>query len=343
MKRLIASIIFAVALPLNAAEPLSTSVDWREWYYYTNRTRWNNKSLSELRADAKAGHAVAKYALAKRLFKEGRDKYAEGDALIEEAAQLGLPQAIYDQALDHTRIPHDDVRSKFVVFEKAAATGYPEAQVQVAQILESGKVARPDHERALKLMRAAADAGDSDGHFNLGLMYSVGIGEPRDANDSALYHIRCAADAGNTSAMEVLAKRYRVGYTVPKDFLRSGLIFVVAASNAYGEFSDTFIRLAPTEPDAEKFNAVLDLYVAAVIRNDAKAFATLGEMHERGDGGEIRLSRAAAFFDLSARKGNTSAAGKRDVLLKKLNPDEYKAFRRDVDLVTEVQKLRMER
>lgn len=343
MTRFILSLFFAASSVAMAAEPLSTSTDWREWYYSTNRTRWNAKPISELRAGAKAGHAVAKYALAKRLFKEGSEKYAEGDELIRQAAELGLAQAIYDQGLERRRDRADDLRGQFELFEKAATSGYPRAQVAMAQIIESGNLMRPDHERALQLLRSAADAGDDAGHWLLGLMYSVGVGEPREGNDTAIYHIRCAAQAGNTTAMDELAKRYRQGYTVPKDLLRAAAIFVEAASHPFGEFTDAAFRLEATEPDAEKFNAVVDLFVAALIRNDANAFPTLAEMHTQGDSGEINLPRAAALFDLASRNGNSAAAAKRDALLPKFTADEYKRFRGDVDWMTAVQKRRMER
>jgi hypothetical protein len=287
---------------------------------------------------------VAKYALAKRIFHEGdRARYPEGGAMVAEAAQLGLPQAIYDHAMDIKRDHPDDLQTIFETFEKAAATGYPPAQVAMAEIVEAGKLMRPDHERALRLMRTAADIGDSDAHFALGLMYSVGIGEPRNADDTAIYHIRCAAQAGNTSAMDELAKRYRVGYAVPKDLLRAAAIFVDAASNAFGEFSDASFRLQASEPDADNFNRVVDLFVAGLIRNDTKAFATLGEMHEQAEQGQTNLVRAAALFELAAANGNKAFAQNRDRLLSNFSADQKADFRQELKWTKAIPERRMNR
>jgi TPR repeat protein len=245
--------------------------------------------------------------------------------------------------MDLKRDHPNDLRAIFDTFEKAAATGYPEAQVAMAHMIEAGKLMRPDHERALQLMRAAAGADDSEGHFALGLMYSVGIGEPRNARDTAIYHIRCAAQAGETSAMNELASRYRTGYTVPKDFLRATVIFVDAASNTYGAFSDASFRLQATEPDADRFNHVVDLTVAALIRSDANAFATLGEMHAQGDYGQTNLVRAAALFDLAAANGNKASGSKRDQLISTFTPDQKSQFRDELKWMKAIPERRMNR
>jgi hypothetical protein len=328
MKTLLCILGLLPALVASGAEPIATSIDWRQWYYATNRARWNAKSDTQLRAEAKSGNALAMYALAKRIYKQrDRNKYPEADSLVAEAAKAGLAQAIEDRALEIRGDSPNDRRSRFELFEKAAATGYPPSQVWVAQILESGKLFRPDPERSLQLMRAAADAGDADGHFLLAMMYSAGIGEPRSPDDKAIYHLKCAAEAGETSAMNELARRYRLGYTVPKDFLRSAAIFVESASHPFGEFSDASFRLNATDPDADRFNHVVDLFVAALIRSDAKAFATLGEMHEQADQGQTNIVRAAALFDLAAANGNSAAAQKRDRLLSNFTPDQKAGFR----------------
>jgi TPR repeat protein len=344
MMRLLLLIFFCCALTARGAEAPSASTDWRQWYYSTNRARWNAKTDSQLRAEAQSGNALAMYALAKRIYKERNpNKYPEAESLIAEAAKAGLPQAIEDRAMDIRGDSAKDRRSRFELFEKAAATGYPPAQVWVAQILESGKLFRPDPERSLQLMRAAADVGDSDGHFLLAMMYANGVGEPRGPDDKAIYHIKCAAENGDTSAMNELARRYRLGYTVPKDFLRSAAIFVEAASHPFGEFSDASFRLNATDPDADRFNPVIDLFVAALIRGDPKAFATLGEMHAQGDRGQTNLVRAAALFDLAAAFGNKGSAQKRDRLLSSFTPDQKIQFRDELKWMKAIPERRMNR
>jgi TPR repeat protein len=318
-------------LVVSGAEPSGASTDWREWYYPTNRVRWTAKTDPQLRAEAKSGNAVAMYALAKRIYGErDRDRYPEARSLMAEAAKAGLSQAIESTALDIRGDSPGDQRARFELFEKAAATGYPPALVWVAQILQAGKLFRPDPERSLQLMRAAADAGDTQGHFLLAMMYSTGVGEPRGPDDKPIYHIKSAANGGDGSAMNELARRYRLGYTVPKDFLRSVAIFVESASQAYGEFSDAGFRLNATALDADEFNHVVDLFVAALIRSDGKALAALGEMHARGDHGQTNLVRAAALFELAAANGQKVSAQQRDRLWSNLTPDQKSAFRDEV-------------
>jgi TPR repeat protein len=143
--------------------------------------------------------------------------------------------------------------------------------------------------------------------------------------------------------MDELARRYRIGYAVPKDFLRAAAIFVDAASNSFGEFSDASFRLQATEPDADHFNHVVDLFVAALIRSDAKAFATLGEMHAEGDQGQTNLVRAAALFDLAAANGSKASAQKRDHLLSNFTPDQKAGFRDELKWMKDIPELRKNR
>ena len=62
----------------------------------------------------------------------------------------------------------------------------------------------------------AAQAGDNEAQFNLGALYSAGVGRPRSDEEAFKWFSR-AADQGHAHAMLVLAGLYAIGRGGPKD------------------------------------------------------------------------------------------------------------------------------
>lgn len=62
----------------------------------------------------------------------------------------------------------------------------------------------------------AAQAGDNEAQFNLGALYSAGVGRPRSDEEAFRWFSR-AADQGHAHAMLILAGLYAIGRGGPKD------------------------------------------------------------------------------------------------------------------------------
>ena len=62
----------------------------------------------------------------------------------------------------------------------------------------------------------AAQSGDNEAQFNLGALYSAGVGRPRSDEEAFKWFSR-AADQGHAHAMLVLAGLYAIGRGGPKD------------------------------------------------------------------------------------------------------------------------------
>ena len=58
-------------------------------------------------------------------------------------------------------------------------------------------------EEAVKLIHLAADQGDANAQFNLGVMYDQGQGVPQDYQQAVKWY-RLAADQGHASALRLL-------------------------------------------------------------------------------------------------------------------------------------------
>ncbi len=97
-----------------------------------------------------------------------------------------------------------DPRKAEDILKTAAATGMPNAKVDLAEMYLNGEVGQPAPKRALPLLQSAADSGHPLGQFLLGQMYEDGNAVPKDINKAAELYI-ASARGGLREAKERLA------------------------------------------------------------------------------------------------------------------------------------------
>jgi len=97
-----------------------------------------------------------------------------------------------------------DPRKAEAILRTAAATGMPNAQVDLAQMYLNGEAGPPSPKRAVPLLKRAADAGHPLGQYLLGQMYEEGNAVPKDINRAAELYIS-SARGGLQEAKERLA------------------------------------------------------------------------------------------------------------------------------------------
>ena len=78
-------------------------------------------------------------------------------------------------------------------------------------------------------LRLAADQGDSDAQFYLGLMYDHGSGVPQDHGEAVRWY-RLAADQGDTAAQFNVGVRHYNGLGVPQDYIAAHMWANLAAA-----------------------------------------------------------------------------------------------------------------
>lgn len=126
---------------------------------------------------------------------------------------------------------------------------------------------RGDDATALRLMRPLADQGNAVAQYNLGFMYSNGLGVPRDYAE-ALKWYRRAANQGDD-----------------------------AGQNNVGNIYDRGLGLAQDYAEAIKW------YRLAVARGNAKAQINLGFLYFQGYGLPQDFAEAIKCFQLAADRG----------------------------------------
>ncbi len=83
---------------------------------------------------------------------------------------------------------------------------------------------------ALRRLREAAEQGDADAQYSLGLIYANGQGVPRDHAEAAKWY-RKAAEQGHAKAQYRLGFMYEYGVGVPRDLVLAHMWSNLAATH----------------------------------------------------------------------------------------------------------------
>jgi TPR repeat protein len=141
----------------------------------------------------------------------------------EESAKTSAPR----------EIPNSQIQT-------AAKVSSGSQRVEPAQGLWAQAVARHqegDEPGALRLTRAAAQAGNSVALYQLGYLYKHGEGGlPRDLREAASWYTK-SASLGNPEAEATLGLLYEEGDAVPEDWVKAAQLYQQSAeqNNAIGQ------------------------------------------------------------------------------------------------------------
>jgi uncharacterized protein YdaT len=105
-------------------------------------------------------------------------------------------------------------------YEKAADGGNPDAMFKLGVIYQNGQGVALDYAKAREWYEKAADRGNADAMANLGWLYANGRGVPQDYAKAREWYEK-AADNGNAPAMVSLGLLYENGKGVPQDYAKA--------------------------------------------------------------------------------------------------------------------------
>jgi uncharacterized protein len=211
-----------------------------------------------------------------------------------------------------------------------------------------------DYQGAYKEWKAAADAGQAEAQFDLGVLYAQGLGVRRDLTEASKWY-RKAADQGNAEAEFALGQMYSRGWGVPRDEADAIRWFQMANSvesdgpptdwatvEGYGMEKDQkqaahWYRLAADKGHAEAQFNLGRLYAsgqgvkkdeeqaerwtsASAIQGYVPAMANLGDRYATGRGVAQDDKRAYFWLTLAFLHGDRSVEKSRSVEGAKLKP-----------------------
>ncbi|MBR0840741.1 SEL1-like repeat protein [Bradyrhizobium liaoningense] len=171
----------------------------------------------------------------------------------------------------------------------AALKGDATAAYEIGMRFAEGKGVATNYDEAAKWYDRAAQAGVVPATFRLGTLYEKGLGVKKDADIARRYYTQ-AAERGNAKAMHNLA---------------------VLDADGGG-------RGANYKSAAQWFRKAAD-------RGVADSQFNLGILYARGIGVEQNLAESYKWFSLAAAQGDADAAGKRDDVAKRLDPQSLAA------------------
>ncbi len=122
-----------------------------------------------------------------------------------------------------------DYKQALVWFRKAADQGNADAQFSLGIMYEGSWGVRRDYKQAAIWYRKAAEQGEALAQESLGNAYRDGNGVLKDPAQAVMWY-RKAAEQGDASAQKSLGDLYEAGQGVPQDYIQAYMWFNLAAS-----------------------------------------------------------------------------------------------------------------
>jgi TPR repeat protein len=127
-------------------------------------------------------------------------------------------------------------------FRRAANQGNADAQFNLGVMYANGQGVPQDEAEAVKWYRLAADQGNAYARTNLGLMYAGGRGVPQDSSEAVKWY-RLAADQDAAAAEYNLGEAYRDGRGVPQNYTEAIKLFRRAADQGDADAQSAYEML----------------------------------------------------------------------------------------------------
>lgn len=164
-------------------------------------------------------------------------------------------------------------------------------------------------ESEIRLLKKAAESGDSDAQIKLGSCYYEGKKGVEQSYIEALRWFRKAAEQGNAEAQIMLGYCYENGKGVEKDFSETIKWYRLAAEqgNAKAQFKLAVFYSTKDVNGQVNHQEEVKWYRMAAKQGHAQAQLMLGLCFYFGNGVEINMDEAVKWIRLSASQGNKDA------------------------------------
>jgi uncharacterized protein len=227
--------------------------------------------------------------------------------------------AFGDTAAGMQAFRNRDYATAFREWKSAAEAGQAEAQFDLGLLYAQGLGTRTDLTEAAKWYRKAAEQGNAQAEFALGQMYSRGWGAPRDTTD-AMRWMQMANDPASDGPPTEWTRIE--GYGIEQDQKQAAYWYRKAAEQGHPEAQYNLGRLYATGAGVPRDqDEALRWVRAAASQGYAPAQARFGLRYATGSG--IPQDHRLAYFWLTVAflHGDKSQEKHRAVEAAKLTPD----------------------
>ncbi len=184
-----------------------------------------------------------------------------------------------------------------------------------------------DYQKAYQEWKAAAEKGNAEAQFDLGLLYAQGLGVRRDLTEAAKWYQK-SADQGNGEAQFALGQMYSRGWGTPRDAADAVRWLQMANSvESDGPPTDwTPIEGYGMAKDPQK---AVYWYQQAAGKGHPEAQYNLARLYADGEGVKRDQEQAARWVSASATQGYAPALanfGERYAVGKGVAQDDKRAY-----------------
>jgi uncharacterized protein len=237
---------------------------------------------------------------------------------------LGVAAAWADTAAGMEAFRNKDYGKAFREWKAAAEAGQAEAQFDLGVLYAQGKGVRRDLTMAERWYRKAAEQGNAEAAFALGQMYSLGWGVPRDEADALRwFQMANSPDSDGPSTDWSLIE----GYGVQQDQKQAAYWYELAAEKGHAEAQFALGRLyaegkGGIPHDEEQ---AVRWVRASASQGYEPAQARLGIRYANGQGIQQDTKRAYFWLTLAYLHGDKSVEKLRAAMAAKLSPADVSA------------------
>lgn len=284
--------------------------------------------------EAEAGNPAAMFGLGEfyRTGQGGEVSASEAVRWYEKAAGQNHPRAHFRLGEFFLKgfgdTPGDQDRALFHL-QAAAEAGYVPAWTTLGRIEESfgdDANAKPERDKhfteARALYRRAAEKGELEASYRLGVLFQHGKGGEEDLAEAYKW-VRRAAIRAYPEAMNLLGNYLKSGMGVQQDSVAAVGWFLSAADRgsipATANLGVCYEHGIGVPKDYDKAG---QWYAQAAQAGNAPAQLLLGRLFEEGKGTDPKPVFAYVNYARAAAKGNSAAIKARDALKEKLSAEE---------------------
>ncbi|MES2824594.1 MAG: tetratricopeptide repeat protein [Pseudomonadota bacterium] len=152
-----------------------------------------------------------------------------------------------------------------------------------------------NYQQAFLCYKNAAEQGDAKLQFNLGLMYTDGVGVVRDLKQAVVWYTK-AAEQGDVEAQFNVGLSYHQGIDVVQDLKQAADWYKKAADQGFVQAQCNLGVLFQEDGLARNYEKALVWYKTAAEQGDACAQRNIALMYIQGKGVDRNKLKAISWF-----------------------------------------------
>lgn len=204
----------------------------------------------------------------------------------------------------------------------------PEELYEAAREHYDWKESAYDLSRAVDLYEAAAELGNPNAQYELGILYERGDGVPKDLAKAVVFYQKAALN-GNQAAQMDLGYMYLTGDGVPSDYNAAKQWLSGPANSGVPDAQYALAHMYESGLGyPQNFSNAFSWYLRAARRDHGPSQLAVAEFYVQGKGIKRNLVRAYAWALLSAANGVEDSPAALEVIADMLTPAQIAAANR---------------